>query len=523
MADLELEHTGNTAEQRTWLIATPHDLGPGSLMNFVGENILEVKPGTTLLNSQHSNFGGFFARGSQRGVGVTGQGTNNAGVYGWSTNSAGVVGQASNQSGPGVLGRNSGGEGVRGEGSTQAEVAGVRGTGKTGVWGSSSATGYSGVFGQHTGSSGFGVVGDGKGGSGAGVLGRNPTTQGGAGVRGDAAPESTGVLGTCSPNQAGFAVHGDGRETGTGVIGRSGDWKGVVGISITGTGVSGQSSGTAGVAVSGWGKEGAKAGIFIGDVQVRGNLTVENGNKPFKIDHPLDPQNKYLLHNAVEAPERKNVYDGIAQLDQDGTASVDLPEWCESLNGDFRYQLTAVGGPAPNLHVAEEVSGNRFKIAGGEGGMKVCWQVTGTRKDPWAAANPFVVEEEKPQEERGRYLDPALYDAPEEQIIMRPGMEEIRQPPQPPLTPQPAGFEPPPAPPTAPAMPQGGSAPSFEPPAVPAIPPDVAAPGIGRVKEGYRRQIDELRGQIEELKRDSLEQEMDELRQQIKKLRRRRR
>ena len=503
MAGLELEHTtSNTAEQRTWLIATPHDLGPGHLMDFVGENILEVKPGTTLLNSQHSNFGGIFARGSLNGVGVVGQGTNNAGVYGAATNSAGVVGQASNHNGPGVLGRNSGGEGVRGEGSTQAEVAGVRGLGKTGVWGSSSATGYSGVYGQHTGSSGFGVVGDGKGADGAGVLGRNPTAQGGAGVRGDAAPESTGVLGTCSPNQAGFAVHGDGRETGTGVIGRSGDWIGVVGISKTGTGVSAQSGGTDGVAVFGWGKEGAKAGIFQGDVEVRGNLTVVNGNKPFKIDHPLDPQNKYLLHNAVEAPERKNVYDGLAQLDEDGTASVDLPEWFEALNGDFRYQLTAVGGSAPNLHVAEEISGNRFKIAGGEGGMKVCWQVTGTRKDPWAAANPFVVEEEKPQEERGRYLDPALYDAPEEQIIMRPRMGAIRQPPQPPLTPQPAGFEPP----TAPAM-----------------PPDVAAPGFGRSEEEHRRQIDELRGQIEELRRDSLEEEINELRRQIKKLRRRRR
>jgi hypothetical protein len=481
MANLELEHTtSNTAEQRTWLIATPHDLGPSHLMDFVGEYILEVKPGTTLLNSQHSTFAGLFARGSLKGIGVVGQGTNNAGVYGVSTNSTGVLGQ----------------------GSTQAEVAGVRGIGKTGVWGSSSATGYSGVYGQHTGSSGFGVVGDGKGADGAGVLGRNPTRQGGAGVRGDAAPESTGVLGTCSPNQAGFAVHGDGRETGTGVIGRIGNWMGVVGISKTGTGVSAQSGGTDGVAVFGWGKEGAKAGIFQGDVEVRGNLTVVNGNKPFKIDHPLYPQDKYLLHNAVEAPERKNVYDGIAQLDEDGTTSVDLPEWIEALNGDFRYQLTAVGGSAPNLHVAEEISGNRFKIAGGEGGMKVCWQVTGTRKDPWAAANPFVVEEEKLQEERGRYLDPALYDAPEEQIIMRPGMEAIRQPPEPPLTPQPAGFEPP----TAPAM-----------------PPDVAGPGFGSSEEEYRRQIDELRGQIEELRRDSLEQEINELRRQIKKLRRRRR
>jgi hypothetical protein len=62
-----------------------------------------------------------------------------------------------------------------------------------------------------------------------------------------------------------------------------------------------------------------------------------------------------------------------------------------------RYQLTALGGAAPNLHVAEEIE-NRFKIAGGEERMKICWQVTGSRKDPWAAANPFEVEREKREE-----------------------------------------------------------------------------------------------------------------------------
>ena len=67
---------------------------------------------------------------------------------------------------------------VRGEGSTQAEVAGVRGLGKTGVWGSSSATGYSSVYGQHIGL-GFGVVGDGRGNSNAGVLWRNLSGYGG--------------------------------------------------------------------------------------------------------------------------------------------------------------------------------------------------------------------------------------------------------------------------------------------------------------------------------------------------------
>src|SRR5215212_2291635 len=68
--------------------------------------------------------------------------------------------------------------------------------------------------------------------------------------------------------------------------------------------------------------------------------------------------------------------------------------------------------------------------------MKVCWQVTGSRKDPWAAANPLEVEQEKREEDRGRYLEPGLYDAPEEQRVMRgpiaaEAVEEEHRPPEP--------------------------------------------------------------------------------------------
>jgi hypothetical protein len=116
-----------------------------------------------------------------------------------------------------------------------------------------------------------------------------------------------------------------------------------------------------------------------------------------------------------------------------------LPEWFEALNGDFRYQLTAIGGAAPYLQVAEEISENRFKIAGGEEGLKVCWQVTGCRKDPWAAANPFEVEQEKREEERGRYLDPSLDDAPEEQRVMLVPLAEAVEEEQ--RAPEPSGID----------------------------------------------------------------------------------
>ena len=147
------------------------------------------------------------------------------------------------------------------------------------------------------------------------------------------------------------------------------------------------------------------------DLSVVGTLSKSAG--AFIIDHPLDPANKYLRHSFVESPDMKNVYDGVAALDSAGAAQVLLPEWFGALNRDFRYQLTPIGAPAPDLHVAEEIADNRFKIAGGAPGMKVSWQVTGIRQDPYANAHRIPVEEEKPAEEKGHYLHPGLHGEPD--------------------------------------------------------------------------------------------------------------
>jgi hypothetical protein len=76
----------------------------------------------------------------------------------------------------------------------------------------------------------------------------------------------------------------------------------------------------------------------------------------FKIDHPLDPANKYLCHSFVESPDMKNLYDGVVVLDNKGKAVIELPDWFGILNKDFRYQLTDIGSPGPNLYIAEEIS-----------------------------------------------------------------------------------------------------------------------------------------------------------------------
>ena len=272
---------------------------------------------------------------------------------------------------------------------------------------------------------------------------------GGFGLFGGAGNDPGGTYGVYGQvGSSGLALGG----VSAGVWGDASDGYGVRGSSGNGTGVCGQSSGSIGVygfsgassdGVSGYSWAGASihgvaggggglAGVFDGVVkaqyvQVNGDIAAGNVNKTgscsFKIDHPLDPENKYLRHSAVESPDMKNIYDGVAVLGAGGDALVELPGWFEALNRDFRYQLTPIGAPGPHLHVAEEISGRHFKIAGGQPGMKVSWQVTGVRHDLYANAHRRPVEEEKPANERGYFLHPELYGLPAEK-----GMEWARYP-----------------------------------------------------------------------------------------------
>ena len=194
-----------------------------------------------------------------------------------------------------------------------------------------------------------------------------------------------------------------------------GDWSytsGVYGKSVAdhANGVTGWNT-AAGVGLYGYSNLGW-AGYFGGSgmVYVSGYLHKAGGG--FKIDHPLDPANQYLYHSFVESPDMKDIYDGVVGLDADGAAWVELPEWFEAVNGDFRYQLTPIGAPAPGLYVAQEIESNRFRIGGGAPGLKVSWQVTGIRHDPYAAAHPMPVEQAKPSDEQGTYLHPVEHGQP---------------------------------------------------------------------------------------------------------------
>jgi len=215
---------------------------------------------------------------------------------------------------------------------------------------------------------------------------------------------------------------------------------GVFGASLGGAGVFGYGA----PGVSGWGT-GASPGVsafgglsslgttsipaasFIGDVVVLGSLKVAGGPKQFLIDHPLDPERRFLQHAAVEAPALKTFYDGVVTTDDQGSGHVVLPRWFGALNTDLCYSLTSIGGPAPDLHVAKEFDGTAFAIAGGRANSRVCWQVTGVRHDPSAQRNPLVVEQDKSVGELGRFADPSAFGhAPSEHLAWAADLISLR-------------------------------------------------------------------------------------------------
>ncbi len=338
------------------------------------------------------------------GTGISGATANNTkfGVDAANTAStagAGAAMRATGGANPGLIATSVGvavnatspsGVGIQGSGGYGAILTG------TSIGAYATAQGY-GVYGSGSGTGSYGVVGFGTS---VGTYGAGPTGVYGTG-------NTYGVVGSTT-NVNSDSVRGDGGQYGVhGVNGRTAGVRGDSGYvgawgQATSYGVYGLA--TDGVnqsyGVYGQASNGASFGIWSqGNMHVAGTLSKTAG--AFKIDHPLDPEGRWLLHSFVESPDMMNVYNGTAELDDAGKATVKLPAYFEALNRAFRYQLTALGAPAPNLHVSREIDKNAFAIAGGAAGQKVSWQVTGIRQDDYAKAHPIKVETDKGASERG--------------------------------------------------------------------------------------------------------------------------
>ncbi len=158
-----------------------------------------------------------------------------------------------------------------------------------------------------------------------------------------------------------------------------------------------------------------------GSLNVTGNIS--KGGGTFKIDHPLDPKNKYLYHSFIESPDMMNVYNGNITTDKYGEAWVQLPEYFEALNRDFRYQLTVVGVFAQAI-VGEKIFDNRFLIKTNQPSVEVSWQVTGIRQDAYAKKNRVQVEVNKPESEIGTYLYPDAWEVEDKSKWLNRRVEE---------------------------------------------------------------------------------------------------
>jgi len=371
-----------TLTPRQALTATPYALSlrPGAEVtgNVSGSSLLAWNTTTTGLS--YGLYGRSDSNGGRGIAGFASSGSGDAvGVYGLSasSNGSGVTGEATAVTGPTI--------GVYGVTRSASENA-------AGVLGEAARTSVL----QNT----IGVRGINRNNTPAGVGVRGDHLDSGIGVLGSSA-RGVGVFGDVISNTLGVGVGVWGRtayQNGTGVVGEA-------------TSSSGTTYGVRGFVTS----PNGYAGFFSGGqgVRVDGNLQA-TGVKTFVIDHPLDPANKYLYHFAQEGPAIQNVYNGIITLDDTGSATVTLPDYFAAINtGPFLYQLTPIGAAMPNLHIAQTIEHNQFRIAGGVSGAQVSWEVTATRNDPYLRAHPVATEVNKPTNERGFYLAPEAYGLPE--------------------------------------------------------------------------------------------------------------
>ncbi len=152
-----------------------------------------------------------------------------------------------------------------------------------------------------------------------------------------------------------------------------------------------------------------------GNMNVTGTLAKAGGS--FKIDHPLDPENKYLYHSFVESPDMMNIYNGNVTTDASGYATITMPDYFEALNRDFRYQLTVLdeGDTFTFAKVSRKigVEGPRmFTIRTSSPHTEVSWQVTGIRHDAWAEKNRIPNSVDKVGAEKGKLLHPEAFSKP---------------------------------------------------------------------------------------------------------------
>ncbi|HMS54611.1 MAG TPA: hypothetical protein PKA27_04355 [Fimbriimonadaceae bacterium] len=371
-----------------------------------------VKGLATALTGFNVGVGGESA--SATGQGVFGRATDttsaNIGVYGWAsgTSGKGVYGLADSSTGNTM--------GVHGIASSTS------GRGVYGVANSLTGINY-GVYGLSSSSTGFGVYGLSGASSGLAVGVKGATTApGGRAVEGSASSTSgsatAGYFSTAALNGYGLYALATSATASTsyGIYAESAGTSQSYGAyfvseGTSGRGVYGAASASTGATYGVRGQSNSSSGYGVFSVGDMGT----SGAKAFVIDHPADPENKYLRHYCAEGPVPLNIYQGEVTTDEKGFAWVELPSYYDLVNKDAKIQLTVVdeGDDFVMAKVSKRVQNGKFQLRTSQPGVTVYWEVKAERNDPWMRAHPPKVEYAKDENERGKYQHPSLYGMPD--------------------------------------------------------------------------------------------------------------
>jgi hypothetical protein len=271
-----------------------------------------------------------------------------------------------------------------------------------------------------------------------------------------------GILSSTSPGPWCAAVRGQNNGTGVHGIGvwgsQEGSGYGVYGTSVSGIGVRGYASAPSGFTYGVFGESASQngSGVFgqatatsgaawgvvaviystassaygvyasepsggAGHAVYASGTLAATGTKSFQIDHPLSPETHYLNHFCTEGPEPLQRLLGARSITGRATAKpwVQLPPYFESINRDFRYQLTVIDGSDEFVlaKVVRKIQNNQFVIRTSKPFVEVSWRVEAVRNDLWVQRYGFQTEQEKEDEIKGRYLHPELYGQPKERGI----------------------------------------------------------------------------------------------------------
>ena len=110
-----------------------------------------------------------------------------------------------------------------------------------------------------------------------------------------------------------------------------------------------------------------------------GEITYDTA-KTFVIDHPLNPR-KHLVHGCLEGPEGGVYYRGKAEITNNESTTIILPEYVDAVARDFTVQLTQIhnGTKVTSNLQTSEVENGRFVVYGSN--CKFFWLVHGKRCD----------------------------------------------------------------------------------------------------------------------------------------------